>query len=119
MELRHLMFLRSNSIRGSKFFRLSVFVFVTFGVVLMLRTSSDYYSKENEVVGFSKESLVEEKSLNNLESKFSSPPSHKKSKKKSKKKNSTETEENDQSFNIAVQPLIHQVLTLQTHYFIH
>jgi hypothetical protein len=125
MELRYFMFLRSNSIRGNKFFRLSVFAFVTFGVVLMLRTSSDYYSKENQVFGFgfvSKESLVEEEnSFNELEvSSSSSPVHHKKSKTKAKKKNLTEADENDRSFNIAVQPLIHQVFTFQTnnHIFI-
>jgi hypothetical protein len=119
------MFLRSNSIRGSKFFRLSVFAFVTFGVVLMLRTSSDYYSKDNQVFDFgfvSKESLVEEEnSFNELEvSSSSSPVHHKKSKTKAKKKNLTEADENDRSFNIAVQPLIHQVFTFQTnnHLFI-
>jgi len=39
---------RSNSIRGSKCVRFSFFVLATCAVIFMLRTSSDFYAKENQ-----------------------------------------------------------------------
>ena len=133
MELRHKV-LCLRSIRGHKFLRFAGFVLIACALVLMLRTSSDYYGTSDQILNsvenhfvvvpdkvFSSD--VVEKSYNSGE--VSTPinfidpvtiPASVKRANKKKKKKANGTDENDQSFNIAVQPLIHQTVNILDKY---
>ena len=121
MELRHLSLFRSNPFRSSgKFVRYAALAVVTCALVLMFRTSSEFYAKENQLTSFrvEKDSLVVDSNANvaagdPVQTSAADPPSSKKSTKS--KKNSTD-DENDRSFNIAVQPLIHQTVNILDKY---
>jgi hypothetical protein len=132
MELRHKV-LCLRSIRGHKFLRFSGFVLIACALVLMLRTSSDYYGTSDQILNSIENHLVVvdkvfssndvgDKSNNfdvstsiNFADPVTTPHSAKKVKKNQTKK-SNETDENDQSFNIAVQPLIHQTVNILDKY---
>jgi hypothetical protein len=88
----------------------------------MLRTSSDYYGASDQILNSIENNFVVDKvfSSNVVENdvnvdvssaiNFVDPVTTPHSAKKVKKKKAKNvTDENDQSFNIAVQPLIHQV----------
>ncbi len=96
----------------------------------MLRTSSDYYGASDQILNsIENHFVVVDKvfSSNDVGDKidvstsinFADPvttPHSAKKVKKTKTKKSNETDENDQSFNIAVQPLIHQTVNILDKY---